>query len=365
MRIATQLASALAALPIVILTGLAGTAAAQTGAPVFSPSGDVVKLCDFEDGRVPPEMLFFVNNQYNGGKYTWSVDATRGANGTRKSLKFHVTSGSPYFYWDAHAVGGPRYLSLGKNVNRLSFFTKLPVGWGQHSNAYNNLEVGWYLTNDPSQNETDNAHYYTQVFLVPGSDWVHVLVGENYSWQRDQSKSSNGNGFDPRGNWQTAFGSFWGKLDRFYITGAPNTPGTELAPTRPYDMWFDEMALVHQDELIRASKTYARTSVGAKTYVTLYSTAKTSTTWSIKTTGLQSGMGAKVLNESGAAVTSLTINAGGSRQISVAPTAKGTANVVLYPAGAPQTPTFQNRSANTKYRGSYDQAGCAILVVGQ
>ena len=336
-------------------------ARAQVTLPPFNPAGDRVKLCDFEDGQVPPELIFFVNNQYNAGQYTWSIDPTQGANGTHKSLKFHVTSGSPYFYYDAKHVGGPRYISLGKDVNRLSFWMKVPVGWGQHNNQYSNLQVGWYLTNDPKLNETNNGHYYTQIFVVPGSDWMHVVVGDNYDWQRSMTSHS----FDPgRALHLQVFDSFFGKLNRFYITGAPNTKGTELTKV-PYDMWIDEIELYHEDELVRASPSIVRAAAGTKTQVTISSTSRKLETYQVKVTGLQTDASATVLDESGAAITSLTVNPGGTRQITVAPKTKGgVANVVLYP-GKPQDVFVQNRALATRYRGDHAQAGAAILVVGQ
>jgi hypothetical protein len=318
---------------------------------------------DYEDGVVPPEMIFYVNNQWNAGVYTWEIDPTQGANGTSKSLVFHVTHGSPYFYFDRYHIGGPRYISLGKDVNRLSFWIKVPQGWGQHNNQYSNLQVGWYLTNNPLLNETNNGHYYTQIFLVPGSDWCHVLVGDNYDWQRSMISHS----FDPgRTLHLTAFESFFGLLNRFYITGAPNTAGVELSPTLPYDMWVDEFELCHVDETIRCTPSIVRSAPGVASEVTVSSASVEDTTWDVKVTTLEGPQNATVMDESGVAITSLTVPAGGTRQIYVSPIASSmTSNVVLYPPGGPQDAVVQNRALATKYRGDHAQPGAAVLVVGE
>jgi hypothetical protein len=317
-------------------------------------------LADFEDGKVSGAFNFFVNNTYNKGVYTWGVDPTQGANGTSKSLKFDVKYGAPYFYYDQNRIGLGRYTAQGKTVNRLSYWLKVPQGWSS-ANPYYNMHLGWYLSNDPYQNETNNGHYYTYLYLIPDSEWMRVVVTDNYTWQRSQSTKS----FDPgRTSHLVNFTSFFGKLTRFYITGAPNPGDYEFVPGGSYSMWFDELELYQDEDLLTTTPRAFKSAPGASNTVTLQSFAAVPTTYDIKVSNLD-GLGATVIDESGAAVTSVTIPARGTRQLRMSPKGLGRSNVVFFPRGAVQNAKVQNRSVFCYYRGSYDLPGAAVLVVGQ
>jgi hypothetical protein len=326
------------------------------------PPGDRIVLADFEDGNIPAEFNFFVNNAYNTGTYTWSVDPTQGANGSSKSLKFHVTSGAPYFYFDPFHLAHTGYLANGKNVNRLGFWVKLPTGWGQNLDPYYNMHVGWYLSNDPSQNETNNGHFYHYIYLVPNSDWIHVVVGANYAWERDQGITS----FDPGWSFHLLdFDSFFPRVTRFYITGAPNTnAGTPPLAFMPgeYDMWVDEIELFHEDDPLVASPAIVRPAVGTTANVTLTNAAGGPATYDLKVTDLD-GSGVVVTDEHGSPISSVSIDAGATRTLTLQPNGHGTSNVVFFPHGVAQNPDVQNRSLNAGYRGSYDEPGAGVLVV--
>lgn len=344
--------------------GAAGgsTGGAPGGGTTAGRSGDAVMLADFESGQVPPELNFFVNNQYNAGQYSWSVDPTQGANGTHSSLKLHVDSGAPYFYFDPFHIGHTGYLAQGKNVNRLGFYLKLPSGWGQGNNPFFNLHVGWYLSNDPGQNETNNGHFYHYIYVVPGTDWMHVVVGPNYAWERNQSSST----FDPGWSFHLLdFDSFFGRMTRFYITGAPNPGNFAFAPT-PYDLWVDEIELFHEQDLLTASPALVRAAAGSTQSVTLTNFDRNPAVYFVKVTDLD-GSGVSVTDEGGNAISRVAIGGGQERHLSVRPNGSGSSNVVFYPENAQQLENaqVQNRSDNTKYRGSYDEPGAAVLVVGQ
>jgi hypothetical protein len=381
---AIRLAPLAVAIPVALFFGCGGGGGGGSGggraagasppaptAPVSSPaagSADRVMLADFESGEINPEFNFFVNNQYNPtGRFTYEVDRTQGAAGTHASLHLHVTSGTFYFYFDPQAHGGQvRYLAGGKPVNRLGFWIKLPAGWGA-GRGFTNLHIGWYLSNDRYSNETNNGHFYTQTFVVPTGDWMHVVVGENYTWQRDNTTPT----FDPgRTLHRLAFDSFFGRLTRFYLTGAPNASGVPAAPDAPadrswypgdYDVWVDEIELFHEDDPLTVSTAVVRAAAGTTQTVDLTNHAGGAATYAIKVSDLD-GHGVSVTDESGAPVTSIAIGPGRTRQVHLSPKGSGTSNVVFYQTA--QDAHVQNRTVNAGYRGSFETPGAAVLVIG-
>jgi hypothetical protein len=217
-----------------------------------------VRLCDFEDGRLPlPStdrygFVFFVNNAYNAGIYTWAVDATRGAAGTSRSLRFDVTHGYPYFYWLSNDDAAK--IAEARGANRFEFYVSAPPGW-LAGKTFQNFNIGTYLRADavPTGNETNNMHHYFQLNLDFQTDgWMHVVVGGNPVHQRDVSN------WDPGCSSQRPYlGRFWEGATRFYLCGYPN-PDAEPGVGYPYSMWFDELAFYYQNDFVVASPGLSR-----------------------------------------------------------------------------------------------------------
>lgn len=61
----------------------------------------------------------------------------------------------------------------------------------------------------------------------------------------------------------------------------------------------------------------------------------------------------------------MTLGPGETRRIRVKAAGAGASSVVFCPPGALQNRNAQNRTLGTRYRGSYDQPGAAVLVVGK
>jgi hypothetical protein len=329
-----------------------------------SIGGDRVMVANFENGQINPEFHFFKDGSINAGSYTQQV-VDGGANGSGKALKFSVTHGAPYFYFDPFWSGNPRYLAEGKKVNRLGFWLKLPEGWGQSVNPWQNFHVGWYLSNDIDTNETNNGHFYHQMYLVPNSDWMYVVVGDDVTWQRGMADYEGGNTYDPgRGQHLNAFSDFFSKVTRFYITGAPNPGDVQFVPGGSYDMYIDEIEFFYEEDALETSPRVVKTGADVETTVTLRNTLREGATYQVKTS-VRNGPGCTVLDEAGAAVTSIDLAPGGTRQVRVIPHGPGFSNIVFYPAGGPgRNPLVQNRTTNAGYRG-FAGAGASILVNGQ
>jgi hypothetical protein len=225
--------------------------------PLVPRSGDVT-LLDFEDGRIPRfatdpwGLQFFVANQYNSGVYTWAIDDTTGANGTRRSLRLDVQQGQFYFYW----LSNDRrlWLDAARGQNRMSFWLKLPRGWGAGVDRYQNFNVGTYLRDrrvpGPGQVESKNNHHYFQLFLVPDGEWMHVVVGDSPHHQRSMPQ------IDPaKTSWRPDIPRFYDALTRFYICGAPNK-GADPLPGA-YQAWFDELSFYYEDERVVCHPEYS------------------------------------------------------------------------------------------------------------
>jgi hypothetical protein len=210
-------------------------------------------MADFENGTIPDPNVqpygfhFYTNSATNSGIYTWTVDTTRGANGTSNSMRFDITEGYPYFYWLSFNDAALVPTSLG--MNRFEFYVSAPPGWIA-GHTYQNFNIGTYLRNEwtASGNETDNLHEYIQLNLdFTDTGWMHVVVGGDPCYQRNISP-----GFDPASGGQRPFVSrFFDRLTRFYLCGWPN-PDTPVGVPLPYSMWFDEFAFYYQNNFVVA-----------------------------------------------------------------------------------------------------------------
>lgn len=211
-------------------------------------------MADFENGQVPDPATsyygfkFFVNDGVNSGVYTWTVDPSKGANGTGKSMRFDITHGYPYFYWlsnDDAAIVPPA-----TGMNRFEFYVQAPPGWIP-GHTYQNFNIGTYLRGETvaTGNESDNLHEYVQLNLAfAQGQWTHVVVGGNPCYQRNDSPN-----WDPCSGGQRPYVSrFFDRLTRFYLCGWPN-PDTPVGVATPYSMWFDEFAFYYQNNFVAAT----------------------------------------------------------------------------------------------------------------
>jgi hypothetical protein len=244
-----------------VLAFACAAAAADRIEPVpLVPISARTSLLDFESGPIPTPsktaygLHFYTASPSNRGVYTWSIDPTQGAAGTHRSLRLDVRSGQFYFWFlsdDRKA-----YVPGARGASRLSFWIKVPPGWGQGGHEYQNLNVGTYLR-DPlvwkGQPETRNNHHYFQLFLVPTGEWMHVVVGDAPHHQRGLG------GLDPaKASWRPEIASFYGALTRFYVCGVPcEKEGFSPMPAgEPYTAWIDEVELYYEDDRVVAHPEY-------------------------------------------------------------------------------------------------------------
>jgi hypothetical protein len=200
-------------------------------------------------------LTFFRENRWNSGRYRPSIDDACGARGTRRSLRLDVERGQFYFY--VASDDRRRFIEAARGANRMSFYLKLPPGWGAAAGRYYNLNVGTYLRDRRvfhGEPESGNNHHYFQIFATPDGGWLHVVLGESPSHQRDVY------GLDPaKTSWRPGIARFYDALTRFYVCGVPDRKkGVPFEPAGgPYTAWFDELSFFYEDERVVAFPEYS------------------------------------------------------------------------------------------------------------
>ena len=174
-----------------------------------------------------------------------AIDATKGANGTHKSLKVTFDSDDPQIYFRSDDKITD-HMPEAAGANRMSFYVRFPPDFPIQPLPfrYDTWQLGTFIHDPADWSDTHQAtfeadhgihHYYHRVTIEKaGGGWVKYIV----STQPDQANYS-GSTVPP--NIPHYFDSF----GRFYFHFGPVAGGPEIP--RPFTIWIDEIQFYHDD----------------------------------------------------------------------------------------------------------------------
>lgn len=200
-----------------------------------------------------------------GGYGTQSMDSTDGISGN--SLKFTLTSGklyaefNPYNY--ANNPAYPPERSFARNYsqnpltwqyntyNYMSFWIQVPTtDTAFTTTGDQGTQIGTYVKNvtnaDPTQDESNNGHYYHLVNLPNEGTWVHVILNMHPDHQRGVS-GDPGVLLHPTSETQY---NYFDALTRFYIDEPYNSPSTYPAAYHIANIQFYQDPYTENDQQV-------------------------------------------------------------------------------------------------------------------
>src|SRR6185437_5839920 len=272
--------SYVATLTVTDQVGNTGTARASLLVP-SGPSGGSVGLPDIGAHMVLQDfngILVPVNgdgdnypNEYppdatgEGGYATQSIDPSDAISGN--SLNFTLTGGklyaefNPYNYAGNPAYPTPRGFAHDysqnpsgwqyNTYNYMSFWIQVPTSdTAFTTNGDHATEIGTYVKNvanaDPTQDESNNGHYYHEVNLPNLGTWVHVILNMHPDHQRGVS-GDPGVLTHPTGESQY---NYFDALTRFYIDQPYNSPLSYPATYHLDDIQFYQDPYAENDQQV-------------------------------------------------------------------------------------------------------------------